>query len=299
LGTPNVRGWQDADGWHGDVQEVLEAYGVSEGASILVDDELLSVHLLALQSLYPEAFFAPIGDVMAELRQIKTQDEIAEIDRAAQLIDEVFEEAVLQMREGMTELDLSDVVLAGILKRNSRPSFPPLICFGANCALPHHHTGDTRLQKGDAVIVDIGCLSNHYASDITRTVSFGEPSDPLIYDIYQLVNEAHWAARKFACPGVACESVDAVARTIITEAGYGAEFLHRTGHGIGISTHEPPYIVSGNGLLLQEGMCFSVEPGVYLAGRFGVRIENIVTVTADGTRSVNADADTTLRVVGG
>ncbi len=297
LGTQQVHGWADENGWHPDAKALFAQYGVGDGATVLVDDELLSVHLLGLQSLFPNVRFAPSGDLMASLRQVKTAAEVASLDEAARLIDEVFEETLTALKEGVTELEIADFVLSAIKRKGSAPSFSPLICFGANCALPHHHTGNTSLKKGDTVIIDIGCLSDYYASDITRTVSFGTPSDPDAFKVYEIVHKAHWSARNHAKPGVSCESVDNAARSIITAEGYGAEFVHRTGHGIGISTHEPPYIVSGNSLLLQEGMCFSVEPGIYLSGRFGVRIENIVTVTSDGVRSVNVDADSTLRVV--
>lgn len=297
LGLSHVRGWEDQNGWHPDAQALFTGYGIQAGDTILVDDELLSVHLLGLQSLFPSLQFAPAGDLMASLRQSKTTAEIAHMDEAARLIDLVFEETLGQLREGMTELELAECVLNFTRAHGSAPSFTPLICFGANCALPHHHTGNTRLQKGDTVIIDIGCLSEHYASDITRTVCFGTPRDPEVQKVYQIVYEAHWAARNHARPGVSCESVDSAAREVITKAGYGEAFLHRTGHGIGISTHEPPYIVAGNSLPLQEGMCFSVEPGIYLSGRFGVRIENIVTVTSDGVRSVNVDQPAQIRIV--
>ncbi len=297
LGVSHVRGWEDQNGWHPDAKALFAEYAIGEGATVLVDDELLSVHLLGLQSLFPSLHFAPAGDLMASLRQSKTPAEIANMDEAARLIDAVFEEALGQLREGITELELAEFVLSAIRAKGSAPSFDPLICFGANCALPHHHTGNTRLQKGDTVIIDIGCLAEHYASDITRTVCFGTPRDPDVAKVYQIVFAAHWAARNHAAPGITCEAVDAAAREVITKAGYGEAFLHRTGHGIGISTHEPPYIVAGNNLPLQEGMCFSVEPGIYLAGRFGVRIENIVTVINDGVRSVNADEPAEIRIV--
>src|SRR5262249_54068418 len=145
-----------------------------------------------------------------------------------------------------------------------------------------------RLKQGDVVIIDIGCRIEDYASDITRTIAFGEP-DPEAKSVYETVYAAHRAAYDLARPGVACEEVDAAARSVIDRAGYGEFFIHRTGHGIGLSTHEPPYIVEGNRQPLREGMCFSDEPGIYLPGRFGVRIENIVTVTADGVKYLNED----------
>jgi Xaa-Pro dipeptidase len=298
AGIDRILGWDDTEGWHGRAGELLAEYGVGAGAAVLIDDELYSVHLIGLQSLAPGIRCVAADEVISRLRSLKTPEELAAMERAAQLIDAIYEEAVGELREGMTEVEFQDVIYAGIKRRGTTPSFTPLICFGANGSMPHHHSGQTRLQRGDVVIIDIGCYWDNYCSDITRTVSYGQPSDPDAFRIYDLVNRAHWAARQAARPGVTCEAVDHAARAVITEAGYGPQFMHRTGHGIGLSGHEPPYIRTGDTTPLQPGMCFSVEPGIYLPGRFGVRIENIVTVTTDGVRSLDADAPQQLRVVG-
>ena len=297
AGIATVFGWEDHTGWQGEVETLLAGWGIGMDSTILVDDELLSVHLLKLQGLCPGTTFQAAGDIMASLRQIKTEAELAAMQRAADMIDSIYAEALGWLHEGITEREFHDLILAAIKREGSRPSFSPLICFGANAALPHHHTGDTTLKKGDVVIIDIGCIWENYASDITRTVAFGEPTDPDAKHVYRVVSAAHLAARGFARPGVSGEATDAAARKVIADAGYGDYFVHRTGHGIGLSTHEPPYIVQGNADPLQTGMCFSVEPGIYLPGRFGVRIENIVTVTADGVRSLDADAPTELKIV--
>ena len=298
AGIARVLGWEDHTGWHGEVRKLLEGWGLLGAEStFLIDDELLSVHLFGLEDIDSGNTLKPAGAIMASLRQIKTDAELASMQKAADKIDAIYAESLGWLREGITELEFHDLILAAIKRAGSRPSFSPLVCFGANAALPHHHTGETPLRKGDMVIIDIGCLSEYYASDITRTVAFGEPSDPDAKHVYRVVSQAHLAARAFARPGVSGEATDAAARTVIAEAGYGDYFVHRTGHGIGLSTHEPPYIVQGNAQPLQAGMCFSVEPGIYLPGRFGVRIENIVTVTADGVRSLDADAPTELTIV--
>lgn len=297
AGIEKVIGWNDATGWHDEATTLLSPY-LKEGDEILIDDELHSVHLLGLQSLLPEMRYTPAGATMAQLRQIKADDELAALERAATLIDTIYEESLASLTQGMTEREFQAVIFAALQRHGTTPSFTPLICFGANGAMPHHAAGGTRLQPGDVVIIDIGCICDGYCSDITRTVAFGPPSDPDAARVYEIVSEAHWAARHAIQPGVSGEIVDAMARAVIIEAGYGPQFLHRTGHGIGLSAHESPYIVAGNAAPLQPGMCFSVEPGVYLPGRFGVRIENIVTVTTDGARSLNAEAPKTLRIVG-
>lgn len=299
AGIERVIGWMDAEGWVPAAQRLFEEFGVGSDpvTAILIDDELHSVHLLALQGLAPTATYQPAGEALAELRGHKTAHELACLDTAAQWIDAIFEETLGQLKVGVTELDIQEFVLNAIKRRGSTPSFNPLICFGTNGAMPHHGTDSTPLKVGDLVIIDIGCTCEHYCSDITRTVAFGEPSDPEAKAVYKIVNAAHHAAREVVAPGITCEAVDTAARRVIDAARYGKQFIHRTGHGIGLSCHEPPNINTGSHTALEPGMCFSVEPGIYLPGRFGVRIENIVTVTEQGVRSLNTDAATELRIV--
>jgi Xaa-Pro aminopeptidase len=294
AGIPDVRGWDDASGWHSVVSDLLRGWDAS-GRGIAIDDELYSGHLLAIQDLVPDARYRPAGDLMARLREIKTADEIEKMRRSGALTDSVYGEALSALREGITELELQEAIADAYKRRGTRPAFA-IVCFGANTALPHHSTGQARLQRGDMVIMDIGCLLEGYASDITRTVSFGRPTAEQA-GVYDVVYRAHMAAFEAGRPGVACEDVDRAARDVIDEAGYGEYFIHRTGHGIGLSTHEPPYIVQGNKQELRLGMCFSDEPGIYLPDRFGVRIENIVTVTDGGLRSLNADPPSELLIV--
>ena len=298
AGIGQVLGWTDGDTWQPAVQQLLAQYALADDAKVLIDDELHSIHLLDLEKQFPTLHYEPAGVTLAKLRGVKTDAELASLEAAAILIDTVFEETVAHLHEGITETELQDFVRASIKRHHSTPSFPPLICFGTNGAMPHHHSDDTPLQKGDMVVIDIGCTWDNYCSDITRTVAFGEPGDEDARKVYKIVSDAHHAAREAVRPGAFCGDVDAAARNVIEAAGYGAEFFHRTGHGIGLSVHEPPNINTGSREALAPGMCFSVEPGVYLAGRFGVRIENIVTVTAEEGRSLNAEPSRELRIVG-
>ena len=159
---------------------------------------------------------------------------------------------------------------------------------GPNGANPHHEAGDRTIQDGDMVVLDFGGLKDGYGSDTSRTVHVGgEPTDEE-REVYEIVRAAQQAGFEAVRPGASCQDIDRAARKVIADAGYGERFLHRTCHGIGLTTHEPPYMVEGETLPLQPGMCFSIEPGVYIAGRFGVRIEDIVTVTADGGRRMNS-----------
>ncbi len=286
AGVQEVIGWDDAAGWQPAVLGLLARWSVN-GRGLAIDDELQSGHLLAIQNLFPGTPCVPAGELMARLREIKSADENSAMRRSGKVTDTVYGNVLGSLREGMTEVELQDAVVATYKQFHTSPEFA-LICFGANSALPHHHTGNARLKRGDIVVIDIGCRIDGYASDITRTIAFGEP-DPEAKNVYEVVFSAHQAAFDRVRPGVSCEEIDEAARSVIEHAGYGDYFVHRTGHGIGLSTHEPPYIVAGNLKPLLEGMCFSDEPGIYLPGRFGVRIENIVTVTADGAKYLNAD----------
>jgi Xaa-Pro dipeptidase len=298
AGVEKVIGWNDETGWIDHFLRLLDEWKINRQQFVaLIDDELIAAHLLKLLEYAPQSRYVSTVVAMTHLRQIKAADEIAAMDAAGKLIDSVVEEIATHLHEGDTEEEVQGRVHELLKQHNTRASFTPLICFGANTAKPHHHSGTDALQKGDMVIIDIGCIVDGYPSDITRTFSFGEPNNSDAQGIYDIVSKAHWAAREAAKPGVTGADVDAAARQVITDAGYGEFFIHRTGHGIGLSTHEPPDIVASNTEPLQPGMCFSIEPGIYLPDQFGVRIENIVTMTETGVVSLNAEAPRTLRVL--
>lgn len=298
AGIKSIHGWSDEDGYMRRLSSLLENLELSDRFPLIfIDDELHAGHLLNLQSLIGNATYRQAAPLLAELRQFKSEHEINSLTLAAGMIDEIFENTIGTLRTGISELEVQDFVLNSCKRSKTTPSFTPLICFGANSAIPHHHTGDTKLKPGDMVIIDIGCTSDFYASDITRTVAFGEPRNSDAARIYDIVSGAHHSARAAIKPGVTAESIDLAARSVISDAGYSLYFIHRTGHGIGLSTHEPPYIVKGNQTVLAPGMCFSVEPGIYLPGRFGVRIENIVSVTEEGSYSLNSEPHKDLRIV--
>ncbi len=298
AGILDVRLWRDGTGWTPVVQSLLAEFGIEEGMTVLVDEGLPAIHLLALQSMMP-CVYGLAGDLLWALRKTKSAEEIAALERAAMMIDVVVDEVISALREGMTERQAVRVTLEAIERQGSRPAFPPLVCFGENGAMPHHEADDTPLRRGDVAIIDIGCAAGDYLSDITRTVAFGEPADPDARRVYETVYAAHIAARMAAAaPDATGEQVDAAARGVIEAAGWGPEFVHRTGHGIGMSPHEPPYIVAGERQRLLPGTTFSIEPGIYLPGRFGVRIENIVAVTDSGCRSLNAEPASSLLIIG-
>ena len=218
-----------------------------------------------------------------EARMMKGEDEIRLMLESSRKNVEVCRRTAEALKEGMTENEVQEVYnkIAAELGA-SGPSFEPLICFGPNCAEPHHASDGTKLKKGDAVILDVGLMWKGYCSDMTRTVFFGgEPSEEeqKVYDIVYAANRAAIAAAK---PGVKMKDIDCAARKVIEDAGYGPYFIHRTGHGIGLEVHEHPDCSAASEIVARPGMIFSIEPGIYLPGKFGVRYEDLIVITDGG-----------------
>jgi len=251
-----------------------------------ISDPAWAMHLLGLQRTLPGTTYVSLTDGMPMLRAVKDPNELDRLASAGAGADAAFEEILGVRFTGRREIDVA-ADLAALLRKHghSRVDFT-VVGSGPNGADPHHEAGDRIIQLGDAVVLDFGGLLNEYRSDTTRTVSVGEPGAE-VREVHEIVRRAQQTAFEAVQPGVECQEIDRVARRVITEAGYGDYFIHRVGHGIGLTTHEPPYMVEGETQPLVPGMCFSIEPGVYLPGRFGVRIEDIVTVTPDGARRLN------------
>jgi D-alanyl-D-alanine dipeptidase len=251
-----------------------------------ISDSAWAMHLLGLQDRLPATSFVSMTEVLPMLRAVKDDDELGRLAAAAAAADEAYVE-ILQVRfAGRSETELG-ADLAELLRRfgHSQVDFT-VVGSGPNGADPHHEIGDRVIEDGDMVVLDFGGLKHGYGSDTTRTVHVGEPTDEE-RAVHEIVRRAQQAGFEAVRPGVECQEIDRAARAVIADAGYGEYFIHRVGHGIGLTTHEPPYMVEGERHLLEPGMCFSIEPGIYLPGRFGVRIEDIVTVTADGGRRLN------------
>ncbi|MEV7811123.1 aminopeptidase P family protein [Streptomyces flaveolus] len=251
-----------------------------------ISDNTWAMHLLGLQRALPDTSYASLTDALPMLRAVKDAAELELLASAGAAADLAFEEIRKVSFAGRRESDVGQD-LAGLLRRfgHSQVDFT-IVGSGPNGANPHHEVGDRVIRPGDMVVLDFGGLKDGYGSDTTRTVHVGEPTEEerRVHDVVRAAQEAGFQGVR---PGVACQDVDRAARAVITDAGYGEYFIHRTGHGIGVTTHEPPYMIEGEEQPLVPGMCFSVEPGIYLPGRFGVRIEDIVTVTEDGGRRLN------------
>ncbi|MET7378871.1 aminopeptidase P family protein [Streptomyces sp. NPDC005526] len=283
-----LRDWTDGKDPYALTAGLLDGsgrYGVSDNA--------WAMHLLGLQRTLPGTAYASLTQALPMLRAVKDAAELELLAAAGAAADQAFEEIRNVPFAGRHETDVA-ADLAGLLRRfgHSQVDFT-IVASGPNGANPHHEVGDRVIERGDMVVLDFGGLKQGYGSDTSRTVHVGEPTDEE-RRVHDLVREAQEAGFRAVRPGVACQEVDRAARAVIADAGYGEYFIHRTGHGIGVTTHEPPYMIEGEEQPLVPGMCFSVEPGVYLPGRFGVRIEDIVTVTEDGGRRLN---DTTREMV--
>ncbi|WP_339132155.1 aminopeptidase P family protein [Streptomyces sp. f51] len=251
-----------------------------------ISDNGWALHLLGIQKRLPDTRYEALTETLPMLRAVKDAAELERLAAAGAAADEAFEEIrkvrFADRRESEVSKDLAD-----LLRRfgHSQVDFT-IVASGPNGANPHHEADERVIEPGDMVVLDFGGLKDGYGSDTSRTVHVGEPDDEE-RKVHDIVREAQEAGFRAVRPGAACQDIDRAARAVIEAAGYGEYFIHRTGHGIGVTTHEPPYMVEGEEQPLVPGMCFSVEPGIYLPGRFGVRIEDIVTVTGDGGRRLN------------
>ena len=276
-----VVGWRDGE----DPYELVGRM-VPAAAKLGVGDRMWASHLLGLERFLDAGGLVATSAAVPLLRAVKDSDELGLLELAGRGADEAFEEAVGLGFLGTTEAEIGER-LAALLREHAHDEVNfTIVGSGPNGASPHHEPTDRRIVPGDPVVLDFGGRVRGYCSDITRTIVIGRPT-PEIREVHDIVREAQEAAYRAVRPGVPAEDVDRAARGIIEAAGYGESFVHRTGHGIGLEEHEPPYVVRGNADPLQPGMCFSIEPGIYLEGRFGVRIEDIVAVTDRGAVRFN------------
>lgn len=274
--------WADEEGAEGALDALLADFGVKDrsGLKVALDETMRADFALLLLGALKAPTHAFTGETVGWLRARKDEEEYGILKANALLNDEAAMAAFASLKEGMTEIEVAEVVKNFYLARGAAAEFT-IVGFGENGAYPHHYCSNRRLKQGDSVLVDIGGRNNGYPSDMTRMGYFGAKPEGLD-EIHGIVDRAVKAAIAAAKPGMRARDVDAAARGVITEAGYGEFFLHRTGHGLGIDIHEGPYITATSDVVLEEGNVFSIEPGIYLKDRFGVRLEEIVILRKDG-----------------
>ena len=286
----SVRAWEETEDPVGIVAGLV---GGARGVAI--GDPTWAVFLLELQAALPRAEFSPTAPVTRELRMRKEPEEIRWLRHAAEATDRVADRLGEVRFTGRSERAVAGDIAAMTVAEGHDLSTFTILASGPNSASPHHETGDRVIAEGDSIVLDFGGRAHGYHSDTTRTLHVGTPSVPYMeaFDALQL---AQAAGREAVRPGVAAQEIDRAARRVIDDAGFGEYFIHRTGHGIGIEGHEHPYIVEGNQLPLEAGMTFSIEPGIYLPGEYGMRIEDIVAVGPTGIDELNR-SDRSLRIV--
>lgn len=275
------RAWSETE----DPIAILAAL-IGDAATVAVGNQTWAIFLIGLQTRLPEVRFEPAEPLISELRMVKDEGEIAALRAAGAATDVVVARLGATGFSGRSERELSRLIDEMTLDSGHQRSGFAIVASGPNGASPHHEPTDRVIERGDAVVVDFGGWLDGYGSDTTRMFVVGDPPDGFA-EPYEVLGAAQRAAVAAVKPGVTAESIDTVARTVIEDGGYGELFIHRTGHGIGLDTHERPYLVEGNTIELVPGMAFSIEPGIYQPGRWGMRIEDIVTVTKDGVERLN------------
>jgi Xaa-Pro aminopeptidase len=301
-GAVRVVAWTEGDDPFSAVPALLGSMSGDVTPQVLVSDGLRAAFLLGLQGVIPGADWGVASSVLAPLRRSKDADEIALLRAAAEAADRVIQTMAVGTLVGRTEADVAAEVRARLVDEGHDTAEFSIVASGPHSASPHHEPGSRVISAGEALLFDIGGRRAGYCSDTTRTfwlaATDGTAPDPVFAEIHALTEQAQGAGRAAARAGSTFASIDAAARDVIAAGGHGESFFHRLGHGIGLEVHEEPYVIWDNPDLAIAGDTFSIEPGIYLEGRFGVRIEDVVVCTEDGGVSLNA-SPRGLRVLAG
>ena len=289
--------WSDDAGPSEALARLLARCDLGPDPVVAVDEAMRADFALTLLDALggPRRTFC--AETVGWLRARKEAAEIAALRASAALNDRAMSAAFAALRDGITEAEVAAAIHAVYDKGGATPAFT-IVAFGPNGAFPHHHTGSTRLTPDMPVLIDTGCVLNGYPSDMTRCGWFGDSPSPAFAEVADVVGRALQAGIAAARPGASAGDVDRAARGVIEAAGFGPRFVHRTGHGLGVDVHEPPWIAAGSDTVLEAGMVFSVEPGIYLPGDFGIRIEDVVVVEADGAKALGHHPRDAVQVPG-
>jgi Xaa-Pro aminopeptidase len=282
--------WSDDTGPRQALTEAVSALGMGSGVVLAADAAMRADALLLLQETIDPQRCLTSEEMMSALRMRKSEEEIEALARAAAQADRALMVGADACQPGVMEREVAEKIANYFRQDGAEAVDVTLVASGPNSAFPHHEAGDRRLQVGDTIIIDIVATLDGYKSDVTRVVHLGEPS-PQVRAVHEIVLEANRRGREAAVAGATARDVDRAARAVIEQAGYGPYFIHRTGHGLGMEVHEAPWISAGSTTMLEPGMVFSVEPGIYLEGQFGIRIEDIVVVTDPSTAPFDSAQD--------
>lgn len=279
---------ENPDTWPGIFKQAVRAAHIEHSTVGVESGRLRFLELSLLQTAGEETRYQAADPTLAKLRMQKDSYEIEQMRAAVQIAQKALQATLTAIKPGMSEREIAAELTSQIYRNGSDAELPfnPIVSAGPNGANPHATPTNRLLVPGDLLVVDWGASYNSYFSDLTRTFAIGAPA-PEYAHIAEIVQAANTAARELAAPGITAEQVDQAAREVIAAAGYGEYFIHRTGHGLGMEIHEPPYIRSGNPLVLQPGMTFTIEPGIYLPGKNGVRIEDNMVITKSGAESLS------------
>jgi Xaa-Pro dipeptidase len=284
--TAQLRTWRDEEGPERALREILEDLGLLGKTLALEVRQMRVFELRHLERHASGCRITEVEDAITPLRMIKDESEIASLRKAISLTEQILQKTIDAIRPGMSERETAAIYQIELLQAGGEGlSFAPIVVSGPNSASPHAWPEERTLQPGDILTLDVGATWNGYPGDITRNVALGQ-LDPELERIHGIVQEANAAGREACWPGALAQDVDRAARDVIDRAGYGEYFLHRTGHGLGLDVHEPPQIMAGNTQELQPGMTFTVEPGIYLRGKGGVRIEDNMLITPTGAETL-------------
>jgi Xaa-Pro dipeptidase len=282
----NIFHWNDVEGYTGAFQLACSQLALPDLSIGVESLHMRVLELNLLQRYAPGISIAHAEPIMSALRQVKDETELATMQKAALVAETAMQNLLTRVHSGLTEKQIAAMLVQELTEAGSESvAFGPIVSAGPNGASPHAVPTDRPIQTGDLLVIDWGAIVDDYPSDITRTYAVGSIG-PELARIYEIVKQANAAARAVARPGATGHDLDRAARAVIDEAGYGERFIHRTGHGLGLEVHEPPYIMEGNAEPLAVGEVFTIEPGIYLPGRAGVRIEDDIVITGDGHRSL-------------
>lgn len=288
--------WDDSQDPGEIIKNLGEKYGLSN-CSIAVEETMWFNAFSKILNSLKNVNYRHASEIIGELRQCKTSVEAEKMRISSRTADKALNNILPNIKAGLKESEVRDMLESEMKNLGAAgTSFPTIIGSGPNSAQCHYGTGDRVLQEGDSIVMDFGCIVDNYCSDTTRTIFIGHAPDKF-KKVYEIVKKANQLAESVVKPGIKASEVDRAARSYIADNGYGDYFLHRTGHGVGLEIHEMPYITEMSEVVLKPGMVFSIEPGIYLAGEFGIRIEDLVMVTEDGAEVLNQSGKNLIEIL--